>query len=180
MRVYLDSRDWRVGYYRGTDHHYFCPLPCLVIRISRRTTPGRQACETGRLRAAAVMTPITIEELVADAHRAVAETDWADEGAGLSTESYLASLQASLLASHQLKISELNGLGRPAFAVAGPGSSSTWTVCVPGIGPAPCSDLTDASAVADDLLHHHAHAVSTAPLRLRQHDHHATEPGTTP
>ena len=179
MRVYLDSRDWWVGYYRGTDHHYFCPLPCLVIRIRRRTTPGRQACETGRLRAAAVMAPITIEELVVDAHRAVAETDWADEGAGLSTESYLECLQATLLASHQLRISDLDGLGRPAFAVAEP-HNSTWTVCVPGIGSAPCRNLTDAPEVAEDLLDRHAYAGSAAPLRRHQHAHHTTEPGTTP
>lgn len=137
MRVYLDSRDCWIGYYRGTDHHYFCPLPCLVFQIRRRTASGHHGRITGHPRAAAVIAPITIEDLIADAHRAVAETDWVDEGAGLSTESYLESLQATLLASHQLRISDLDGLGRPAFAVAGP-DSSTWTVCVPASArPAP-------------------------------------------
>lgn len=36
MAVYLDFRDWWVGYYRGPHHHYACPLPCLVIRWPRR------------------------------------------------------------------------------------------------------------------------------------------------
>jgi len=31
--VYLDTRDWWVGYYRDRQGgHYVCPLPCLVIR----------------------------------------------------------------------------------------------------------------------------------------------------
>jgi hypothetical protein len=36
MRVYIEPRDWWVGYYRGGTHHYVCPLPCLVIRWARR------------------------------------------------------------------------------------------------------------------------------------------------
>lgn len=36
LDVYLDFRDWWIGYYRGDEHHYACPLPCLVFRWSRR------------------------------------------------------------------------------------------------------------------------------------------------
>lgn len=36
VRVYLEPRDWWIGYYRGDDHHYVCPLPCVVIRWKRR------------------------------------------------------------------------------------------------------------------------------------------------
>jgi hypothetical protein len=35
-RVYFDFRDWWIGYYRGPNHHYVCPLPCLVVRWPRR------------------------------------------------------------------------------------------------------------------------------------------------
>lgn len=34
-RVYIDRRDWWVGYYRGDTHHYVCPLPTVVIRWAR-------------------------------------------------------------------------------------------------------------------------------------------------
>lgn len=34
--IYLDFNDWWIGYYRGPNHHYFCPLPTLVIRVPRR------------------------------------------------------------------------------------------------------------------------------------------------
>jgi hypothetical protein len=36
MKVYIDWRDWWVGYYHGPACHYVCPLPCLVIRWPRR------------------------------------------------------------------------------------------------------------------------------------------------
>lgn len=36
LRVYIDRRDWWVGYFRGRAHHYVCPLPTLVIRWPRR------------------------------------------------------------------------------------------------------------------------------------------------
>jgi hypothetical protein len=36
LAVYLEPRDWWIGYYRGTSHHYVCVLPCLVIRWNRR------------------------------------------------------------------------------------------------------------------------------------------------
>jgi hypothetical protein len=36
VNIYLDSRDWWVGYYRGNEHHYVCPLPTVVIRWERR------------------------------------------------------------------------------------------------------------------------------------------------
>lgn len=34
--VYVDRRDWWIGYYRGERYHFVCPLPCLVIRWERR------------------------------------------------------------------------------------------------------------------------------------------------
>lgn len=37
VKVYIDRRDWWIGYYRGDTHHYVCPLPTLVIRWARRT-----------------------------------------------------------------------------------------------------------------------------------------------
>lgn len=40
IRVYQDRDDWWVGYYRGPNHHYVCPLPTLVIRWPRRTHPA--------------------------------------------------------------------------------------------------------------------------------------------
>jgi hypothetical protein len=36
LRLYLDPRDWWVGYYRGEEHHYLCVLPTLVLRWDRR------------------------------------------------------------------------------------------------------------------------------------------------
>lgn len=36
VRIYIDTHDWWVGYYRGDSHHYVCLLPCVVIRWSRR------------------------------------------------------------------------------------------------------------------------------------------------
>jgi hypothetical protein len=35
VRIYFDFNDWWVGYYRGPNHHYVCPLPTLVIRWRR-------------------------------------------------------------------------------------------------------------------------------------------------
>jgi hypothetical protein len=35
MKVYIDRRDWWVGYYRGDTHHYVCLLPTVVIRWRR-------------------------------------------------------------------------------------------------------------------------------------------------
>lgn len=33
MKIYLDFRDWWIGWYRGDPrYHYVCPLPCVVIR----------------------------------------------------------------------------------------------------------------------------------------------------
>lgn len=34
-RVYFDLNDWWIGYYRGSNWHFVCPLPTLVIRWSR-------------------------------------------------------------------------------------------------------------------------------------------------
>lgn len=36
VKVYVEPRDVWVGYFRGDDHHYVCPMPCLVIRWDRR------------------------------------------------------------------------------------------------------------------------------------------------
>lgn len=36
MKVYIEPRDWWVGYYRGDEHHYVCPLPTVVIRWDRK------------------------------------------------------------------------------------------------------------------------------------------------
>ena len=36
VSIYIDLRDWWVGYYRGPNHHYVCPLPTVVIRWARR------------------------------------------------------------------------------------------------------------------------------------------------
>ena len=36
MKIYIDTNDWWVGYYRGEHYHFVCPLPTLVIRWSRR------------------------------------------------------------------------------------------------------------------------------------------------
>lgn len=35
IKVYFDFNDWWVGYYRGPNHHYVCPLPTVVIRWAR-------------------------------------------------------------------------------------------------------------------------------------------------
>jgi hypothetical protein len=42
MSIYFDFRDWWIGYYRGDNHHYVCPLPTVVIRWRRRP-PADQA-----------------------------------------------------------------------------------------------------------------------------------------
>lgn len=34
--VYIEPRDLWVGYYRGDDHHYVCPLPTVVLRWRRK------------------------------------------------------------------------------------------------------------------------------------------------
>jgi hypothetical protein len=36
VKIYVDWNDWWVGLYRGPNHRYICPLPCLVIRIPRK------------------------------------------------------------------------------------------------------------------------------------------------
>lgn len=35
-KVYIDSNDWWVGYYRGPNHHYVLLLPTVVIRWRRK------------------------------------------------------------------------------------------------------------------------------------------------
>ena len=39
--IYFDPRDWWVGVYRGPNHLYVCPVPCLVFRFSRAFIPSR-------------------------------------------------------------------------------------------------------------------------------------------
>jgi hypothetical protein len=36
IKVYIDRADWWIGYYRGPNHHYVCPLPTVVVRWVRR------------------------------------------------------------------------------------------------------------------------------------------------
>jgi hypothetical protein len=38
MKIYIDSNDWWVGYYRGDTHHYVCLLPTVVIRWRRKVS----------------------------------------------------------------------------------------------------------------------------------------------
>lgn len=38
MKLYIDTNDWWIGYYRGDTHHYVCPLPTLVIRWRMRSS----------------------------------------------------------------------------------------------------------------------------------------------
>jgi hypothetical protein len=35
FRIYFDFNDWWVGYYRGSNYHFICPIPTLVIRWPR-------------------------------------------------------------------------------------------------------------------------------------------------
>lgn len=45
MKIYFDFNDWWVGYYRGPNHHYICPIPTVVIRIVR-SNPWDCTCMT--------------------------------------------------------------------------------------------------------------------------------------
>jgi hypothetical protein len=40
LKVYIDTNDWWVGYYRGDTHHYICPLPTVVVRWNRSRVPA--------------------------------------------------------------------------------------------------------------------------------------------
>lgn len=35
MKVYRDYNDWWIGYYRGENFHFVCPLPTVVFRWPR-------------------------------------------------------------------------------------------------------------------------------------------------
>ena len=35
LKIYIDTADWWIGYYRGPNHHYVCILPTIVIRWDR-------------------------------------------------------------------------------------------------------------------------------------------------
>lgn len=41
VALYVDTRDWWIGYYRGQHNHYVCPLPTVVIRWARRGPAAR-------------------------------------------------------------------------------------------------------------------------------------------
>lgn len=173
VQVYLDRRDWWIGYYRGATHHYVCPLPCLVIRVRR----ARYARATrSEVAGAAVdqdraLVAVECEDLVAEGHAAIAATDWADRADAFSTQSYLAHLQASLPANRQLVMFHITHLPRPAFAVAAPDGS--WTVCVPGVGAARSAHHAETGCVAWDLIQSAGEttpARTTAPLERTHHD----------
>lgn len=38
LSIYIDTHDWWVGYYRGENYHFICPLPTLVVRIAKTTS----------------------------------------------------------------------------------------------------------------------------------------------
>lgn len=146
MRIYLNCRDWRVGYYRGPHHHHLCPLPCLTLRVRRRPQTGSLTplIEGGST------PPITLDELVADAQLAVAETNWADPAEALTTQAYLTQLQQCLPASHQLAMCSIGGFDVPVLAIGTP--EGTWTICVPGVGSTHSPDLASAGVAAWILL----------------------------
>lgn len=35
VKVYIDTNDWWIGYYRGSNYHFACLLPTVVIRWRR-------------------------------------------------------------------------------------------------------------------------------------------------
>jgi hypothetical protein len=36
VKLYVDTNDWWVGYYRGEHYHFVCVLPTVVLRWRRR------------------------------------------------------------------------------------------------------------------------------------------------
>jgi hypothetical protein len=36
IKIYFDFKDWWIGYYRGSNYHFICPLPTIVIRWERK------------------------------------------------------------------------------------------------------------------------------------------------
>lgn len=36
MKIYIDTDDWWIGYYRGELKNYVCLLPCIVISWRRK------------------------------------------------------------------------------------------------------------------------------------------------
>lgn len=40
VRLYIDERDWWVGYYRAPERHYVCVLPTVVVRWPRKPSNG--------------------------------------------------------------------------------------------------------------------------------------------
>lgn len=49
MRIYLDFRDWWIGYYRSPTHHYVCTDPTVVIRWRRRLPASAPAVRCGSI-----------------------------------------------------------------------------------------------------------------------------------
>jgi hypothetical protein len=52
--VYHDPHDWWIGYYRGPDDNYVCPLPTIVVRwprkgVNEEPASSRKASTTTRL-----------------------------------------------------------------------------------------------------------------------------------
>jgi hypothetical protein len=47
VRIYVDTDDWWIGWYRGTEHHYVCVVPAVVIRWSRNTREADDAASAG-------------------------------------------------------------------------------------------------------------------------------------
>jgi len=43
VKVYIEPADWWIGYYRGPNHHYVCPVPLVVIRWPRRVIPSAKS-----------------------------------------------------------------------------------------------------------------------------------------
>jgi hypothetical protein len=36
MRIELNWNDWWIGYYHGSERHYVCLVPCVVISWERQ------------------------------------------------------------------------------------------------------------------------------------------------
>jgi hypothetical protein len=43
VSVYIDTADWWIGYYKGSNYHFVCPLPTVVVRWPRRGESWRAA-----------------------------------------------------------------------------------------------------------------------------------------
>lgn len=50
VKVYIDTADWWIGYYRGPNHHYVCVVPLVVIRWNRRGPGDAEPISLGEWR----------------------------------------------------------------------------------------------------------------------------------